>query len=80
MASKKYEMMVYISHSMLEYRKKEIIFDEDSTVDGFRKETINNQICNEVGKAIEEKFQYEVSWHQMLNAIQWFLSANNKTI
>jgi hypothetical protein len=77
MTSNKYKLMVFLCHSYLESRKKEMIFNQNSTVEDFRLSKINNDICIQIHEQILESQNYELSHHQMTNAIHLFIKSNN---
>lgn len=76
MQSDKYILLMYFVHSMLESRKNELVFDENTTVENFRENEINNKKCLDIHEICLTHYDYELSWNQIANGINLFLNAN----
>lgn len=77
--SEKYKLLIYVVHSCLENFRSELVVDDSTTVDNFRKNNTNNEKCLEIHKWVLDNFDYELSWNQIANGINLFLSASKKS-
>lgn len=73
--TEKYTLLIYVVHSCLEHKRGEIIVSKETTVENFRDNQTNNQVCLDIHKWVLENFKYDLSWNQMANGINQFLLA-----
>jgi len=76
--TEKYHLLIYAVHSFLESNRNELFVDENTTVENFQKNPINNKKCMDVFKYTFENYNYELSNNQVCNAINLFLKARKE--
>lgn len=74
--TEKYHLLIYYVHSYLESVKNQLHYDENTTVENFRNNSVNNKHCLDAFAASLNQWNYELSWNQVANGINLFLKAN----
>lgn len=78
--TEKYFLMIHWFHSMLQTRRNELVFDNTTTVENFRKEPINEKITIEIFQQGLKDYNYELSYNQTANGTDLFLKSLPKEI
>ena len=76
----KYTLLMYYVHSYLESVKGELYYNQDTTVENFADNKINEKHCSEIFKHSLAQYNYELSYNQVANGINLFLKANQTKI
>ena len=78
--TKQYHLMTYAVHSFLESNRNELFVDENTTVENFQDNPVNDQKCLDIFKYTLENYNYELSNNQVCNAINLFLEAKKEDV
>ena len=75
----KYYLLIHYVHSYLHSVSDKLkiidVNNELTSVDNFRKEPVNEFHCQKIFEICESEFNYELSWNQMANGINLFLTS-----
>lgn len=74
--SEKYHLLIYFIHSRLISFRKELLFNQNTTVENFRKQPCNEAVCDAIFREAIMHFGYELSHNQMCNGINLFLQGS----
>jgi len=74
----KYFLLTYYVHSCLERGRTLLVVDENTTVDNFRNNQINEEYVLSIFEKCLDKWHYELSWNQTELGIMMFLDCRKQ--